>query len=406
MTIPITQGDVKRHNQVRALRSIRDQSGISRAQLADALALTKVGVSRPVGELLAAGIIVEEEIQHAGPGRRPIGLQLAGGRLASLGFDIRIDRAIEVLQDADGTIIDKCVIELPKGVSAPRLLGILAARIRSAAEAVKYRIVGVGVALPAEMDRTMREIMFALPMGWGHVAFCDDLEELIGHKYQVRLADISGAAALANSRRGLPNLAHLQIGYGAGLSYIMTGSLGSLGVVGDFGHIPMLADGPECICGRRGCLDAVAGFQVLVDGARGLGIDFVTGPGGMNGLCARLACEAEKGNIQVRELIERAAGWLARVVAATFIIRPAESMTVGGYPLALGDAFWRPFIAALEQLNSRAASLMVKSPLGDEASTVGVGLLGAEVLFEDPLGWTTGGVTLPTFTPSSLHVQA
>ncbi|MDO5753604.1 ROK family transcriptional regulator [Arthrobacter sp.] len=384
----MTQGEVKRHNQVRALRAIRDHGGISRAQLADSLALTKVGVSRPVADLLAAGIVVEEEIEHSGPGRRPIGLQLTGGMLASLGFDIRIDRAIEVLQDVDGTIVAKCVIDLPEGVTAAELLGILAERILSAAETLNYRIVGVGVALPAEVDGAMREIRFSLPMGWGRVAFCEDLEELTGNRYRVRLADISGAAALANSRLNLPNLAHLQIGYGAGLSYILAGSLGSLGVVGEFGHIPMMVDGPECICGRRGCLDAVAGFQVMVDGARRLGIDFTAGPDAMNGLSARLAHEAGSGNEGVRGLIEQAAGWMARVVAVVAMIRPAASMTVGGYPLALGEAFWDPFMAALVKLRPGAARLMVKSPLGDAASTVGVGLLGAEILFEDPLGWT------------------
>ncbi|MFQ4147627.1 ROK family transcriptional regulator [Arthrobacter sp. LAPM80] len=387
MTTSMTQGDVKRHNQVRVLRAVRDRSGISRAQLAEALGLTKVGVSRPVMELLAAGIIVEEQTSHSGPGRRPIGLQLAAGKLASLGFDIRVDRAIEILRDVDGAVVSRRVIELPAGVSAPALLAVLAQRISAAAELPNYSIVGVGAALPAELDHSLRGVRLSLPMGWGEVSFCDELEAMTGNKFRVRLADISGAAALANSRLDLPNLAHLQIGYGAGLSYIRAGSLGSLGVVGEFGHMPMLADGPACLCGRRGCLDAVAGFQVLVDGARGLGIDYANVPGGMDDLGARLAAAADGGNAQVTALIEGVATWLARVVAAVITVRPAASMTVGGYPLALGDAFWVPFIAGLEQLNPRAAALMVKSPLGDEASTVGVGLLGAEVLFEDPLGW-------------------
>ncbi|MET4004908.1 putative NBD/HSP70 family sugar kinase [Arthrobacter sp. UYCu511] len=393
--ISMTQGGVKRHNQVRVLRAVRDASGISRAQLAEVLNLTKVGVSRPVAELVAAGLLVEGQAPQSGPGRRPIGLQLALGKFASIGFDIRVDRAIEVVRDVDGTVVSQQVIDLPPGVTAPALLAILAQRILTAALLPRYTIIGIGVALPAELDDSLRTVKFSLPLGWGKVPFCDELESLIENRYQVRLADVSGAAALANSRMGLPNLAHLQIGYGAGLSYIRDGSLGSLGLVGEFGHMPMLAGGPQCLCGRFGCLDAVAGFQILVDGAARLGLAHTTGPGGMNDLSRRLSEEAGQGNQQVCTLIESVAQWLARVVAAVITIRPAQAMTVGGYPLALGDAFWQPFVAALEQLHPQAAQLMVKSPLGDEASTVGVGLLGAEILFSDPIGWAALHSGLP-----------
>ncbi len=52
----------------------------------------------------------------------------------------------------------------------------------------------------------------------------------------------------------------LWLDYGWGLGIIAGGELyaGRDGLAGEFGHIPINADGPLCYCGKRGCLEMMS----------------------------------------------------------------------------------------------------------------------------------------------------
>ena len=61
-------------------------------------------------------------------------------------------------------------------------------------------------------------------------------------------------------------------------------------------------------------------------------------------------------------------------------------LTLGGYPLQLGDVFDDAFARALEPHAPGGAALITKTDLGDEASVLGAVLLGMKPLLADPLG--------------------
>lgn len=69
------------------------------------------------------------------------------------------------------------------------------------------------------------------------------------------------------------NLVYLSFGTGVGGAAIIGGRpfCGRNGSFGEFGHIALLPTGPQCICGKLGCIDSVAGGKSL---ERLLGLDW------------------------------------------------------------------------------------------------------------------------------------
>jgi predicted NBD/HSP70 family sugar kinase len=57
-------------------------------------------------------------------------------------------------------------------------------------------------------------------------------------------------------------------GIGAGIVIDGVALRGSQANAGEFGHLCVQVDGPACWCGSRGCLEALAGPQVVVQSAR------------------------------------------------------------------------------------------------------------------------------------------
>ena len=71
------------------------------------------------------------------------------------------------------------------------------------------------------------------------------------------------------------NVIYVYVGTGIGAGLYLKGGIyrGQSGLVGEIGHIPVVADGPTCVCGRRGCLEAVASWSRLPELARELGFN-------------------------------------------------------------------------------------------------------------------------------------
>lgn len=128
-------------------------------------------------------------------------------------------------------------------------------------------------------------------------------------------------------------LFYITIGTGIGGGVVHRGRLlqsGALGE-GEIGHVVVDVTGPDCPCGNRGCLET-----------------FCAGPG-----LARLASRMLGTTIDARALMERfrkhdpaatqvaeeAAGYLARVLAATINILAPQTIVMGGGVMTDNQAF-------------------------------------------------------------------
>ncbi len=69
------------------------------------------------------------------------------------------------------------------------------------------------------------------------------------------------AEKLFGSAKKMDNFVYMTISTGIGGGAFVNGQLyrGAHGMAGEFGHMVIMSNGPICGCGRRGCLEAVAG---------------------------------------------------------------------------------------------------------------------------------------------------
>jgi len=128
----------------------------------------------------------------------------------------------------------------------------------------------IGVGIPGLVDRGTGTVRQAVNLGVGDDAL--ELAKRLSSEFGVPCHvenDVNAAAlgALQVLRRDHPvsDLAYLSLGTGIAAGLILDGHLhrGRRGVAGEIGHLPVMADGPLCRCGLRGCLETVASGSAI-----------------------------------------------------------------------------------------------------------------------------------------------
>jgi fructokinase len=159
-----------------------------------------------------------------------------------------------------------------------------------------------------------------------------DLAEVL--ERPVRVANDADCFALSEATDGAAAGAHsvfgVIIGTGTGAGVVVDGHLlaGPNAVVGEWGHNPLPwpqaaeLPGPECYCGKRGCIETFAsGPGLAADFARSSGLSLTA---------AQIAVAAEAGDPHARAARDRHADRLARGLASVINVLDPEVIVLGG----------------------------------------------------------------------------
>lgn len=274
-----TTGDqqlVKRINRSVLLRLMRQQSGLSRAQLAKESGLTKSTVSLLVRELLQDGWLTEGDVARAqGLGRPSTPLTIDAERRALAGVEVAVDAVRVVGMSLTGKVL--CALEEPLVDKSPAsvcsLVALLVSRIH--ADLVQHEVTlhGVGVGLPGAFDEATGILSFAPNLGWRNV----DFVPLITHALAlagvppvpVHVQNEADTAALSEyefaSNGSKDSLIFVTCGVGVGAGIVLNDRLftGVQGMAGEIGHSILQQGGALCSCGRRGCAETFFGERAL-----------------------------------------------------------------------------------------------------------------------------------------------
>jgi len=133
------------------------------------------------------------------------------------------------------------------------------------------------------------------------------------------------------------------IGQGIGLGMVLDGApyRGAAGAAGEFGHLPILPDGPLCVCGNRGCLETQVSTEALLREARAAGI--LTDESDLDDLGAAAA----RGDQRAVDLLDRAGTLLGRALAGAVNLLGPQTVVVMGEITALWQHLSAPFHRAL-----------------------------------------------------------
>ena len=246
------------------LNLVREHEPVSRADLARHMEVARGMITSLVDELVSDGSLYEGATIDSPRGRRPQMLFVrTRGRLA-LCVDVRFSRTYVMLGDFSGAAIATESFETIEDTKAfvaevrRRTRRLLAAH-RSAGTCE-----GLGLVVPGMVDSVTGRVLNAPHLGWRNVDIRDALSAAVGLPVFVENAPI--ACALAQmwlGKRGamaLSDFVYVSVSDGVGTGVVIDGQVmrGKRNTSGEFGHVPLSADGPDCHCGGRGCLEAYA----------------------------------------------------------------------------------------------------------------------------------------------------
>ncbi len=256
-----TRGTPREINRQILLNLVRENEPICRADLARRMEIARGMVTSLVNELKSEGMLYEGATVDSPRGRRPQMLYVhTHGRLV-IAVDVRFDRTIVMLADSTGAALESIVYDTV--VDPGAFVDDLTVHVhRLLAEHADAGVVlGLGLVVPGIVDCETGRVLNSPHLGWRNFDVRDALSAAVGLPVFVENAPI--ACALAHmwlSQRGgseANDFVYVSVADGVGTGVVSNGQVmhGTRNSAGEFGHVPLTADGPRCHCGGRGCLE-------------------------------------------------------------------------------------------------------------------------------------------------------
>ncbi|HEX2032923.1 MAG TPA: ROK family protein [Chloroflexota bacterium] len=350
------------------------------------------------------------------PGREPGGAPCLQGlpRLASrpqlategtvLGIDVGGTNQTVALARLDGEVVASHRRRLAAGGKAEdvvaNILEMIEAAIsevertseRRGAEKVRRVGVGFGGLIDAKRGVVLRSHHVS---GWDNYPLRELLEQRLNASAVIE--NDANAAALGEARfgagRGHRNILYVNVGTGIGAGVILDGALyhGQHGTAGEVGHVTVVPEGPECACGKRGCLEALASGPSLARRAQEAAraqpgeaapllqlaegdVSRISGP--------HVFAAAGNGDALAGRLVEETAAYLGLALGNAANVLDPSIIVVGGGMGESGEILFAPLRTAVRRhlLPSTPAPEVVPAALGYDAGIAGALALALEGL--------------------------
>jgi predicted NBD/HSP70 family sugar kinase len=373
-------------NRMALVRQLCARPGLSRADLATAVGLTKSTVSLLARELIDEGWLVEREIVATGDlGRRPTPLFIDATRLLLLGVEVGIESIRVVVTSLTGEVVAGTQASYGASHSAKVCINLLAAtllKVCRSLDGTRHRIIGIGIGLPGGVDEASGFLHFAPNLGWRDVRFGELLgEKLAGSTLaEVPLfiqneADVAALGEMEfNPAQAFDPLLYVSINQGVGAGVIVGDRLltGKRGFAGEVGHMVLQLNGPACSCGRRGCAEALIGVRAMLREAEAAEAELPHAP--LREIQHRLA----RNDAYTIKAVRKAGNSLGVLLQNLASAYDPACIVLGGSVVELGEAFLLP---AMQTLNDYAAAANLAPPtvqtsrFGVDAVAVGAAAL-------------------------------
>ena len=194
------------------------------------------------------------------------------------------------------------------------------------------------------------------------------------------------------------NLAYIKLGTGVGSGLITGGEIyrGSGGTAGEIGHTSIDLNGPECRCGKRGCLESFVGAPALI--ARVVQLHREAADGNAPDVRMRAGESytepdtiqavieaAHAGDRHSREVLEQAGRHIGIGIANLLNLLNPRLIVIGGELAAAGDFFLEAVRSSVRERAMPKAAQEAEicfSAVGDDAIAIGAATIALERAFE------------------------
>ncbi|MFW6691166.1 ROK family protein [Streptomyces sp. MAR4 CNX-425] len=210
------------------------------------------------------------------------------------------------------------------------------------------RVLGVGVGVSGHIDSAAGVCRYSALLDWQKVDVAGPLAQATGLPVVVNndVNTLVVAERWFGAGREVDSFAVVTVGPGIGCGLLLDGTLysGASGMAGELGHLPLDPAGPMCSCGRRGCLESLAGDRAVLRSIRDAGVD---GPD--IAAAMRLAREGgASGRAVARAAFAEAGAALGRGLAGLCNLLNLEKIIIAGEGAVAYDLFGDAMTTALQ----------------------------------------------------------
>jgi N-acetylglucosamine repressor len=378
---------LKNVNKHAVLDLIRlEPGGISRAELARRIGISRAAVSAIMTDLLGGGIVLELDALSTASGRRPILLEINPLRGYVVGVDMGVAHLSIALADLSARVIQE--VEIPFDITrGPEIcLAEVDQQVHHLVNlgGIQFReILNAGIGVPGPIAADSGQVIAPPSMpGWDRYPICSSLEE--GWGVPVALNNDAELGALGEwafgAGREESNVIYIKVGTGIGAGLILNNQIyrGEIGTAGEIGHVTIDENGPLCTCGNHGCLEAMAGGraialqaqQAVVAGQRSQ----LSAIRPVERISARdVTLAARRGDLVAQQIVSHAGELLGTSIAGLINVLNPGVVVVGGGVTQAGDLLLEPIRLAVKKHSLKAAQSVrvTSSVLGRRSATIG-----------------------------------
>ena len=350
-----------------------------------------------VSELIETGEIYSGSTVTAPRGRRPEMLFVRTGDRFAIGVDIRLSKTYIALSDFSGRRVALDSFETV--LDSRALVTELGDRIRNLIDSnsVGGRCAGIGIAVPGMVDRETGRVIRSPQLGWLDVEFRESLAEVTRLPVQIENAPIACALARmwlgGTEDRAPQNFVYVTVSDGVGTAIVARGEIlrGANDTAGEFGHVLIAQNGPACMCGSLGCLEAHTSNLATI--VRYLGREFspetAREVAGTSGVTIDVVIDRWKaGDTSAASALRETARSLGEGLAIIVNAVDPGVIFVGGEITAAWEMFATPIARAIENraLTEKASrTAVLPEPAGAQPRLTGATALVTAASFAAPV---------------------
>lgn len=299
-----------------------------------------------------------------GPGRPVAVLDVGGTEIKASALDAagRLAPPVHSPTPRGPDVVDRVIDAVVAQVDATRLV---------------HDVGAVGLVVPGIVDAERGIAVFSENLDWHDVPFPALVAERtglpVGFGHDVATA---GRAEVAlGAGRGSADVAVVVVGTGIAAAIVTDGvPLLAHGWAGELGHSVVDPRGPLCVCGARGCLEAIASTAAIArrySAATGVAV-----PGS-----AEVLRFAEAGDAVAGQVWDEAVAALAAGIRQLAAIVSPEVVVIGGGLSRAGAAVFDPLTEAVAAgVPPHRVPELRPAAIGAYAGLVGAAMLGREAL--------------------------
>lgn len=248
------------------LELIRFKQPLARADLSRLSGLRPSTVSAIVEQLIQESWVQEGAVIKPARGRPSTMLSVNSDKV-TLALDLRPDRAILAVVDLSGRFLSRETI--PTSSDLRKTVAQIGKRMRALREEHSTKTFeGIGVSLPGRVQPATQRVLLAPNLNWHEFDLKKALEDVTGLQVEIdNDANVCLISELWFGRlQGAKDVVLVAVAEGVGAAILAGGDMhsGYNGMAGEFGHVSVDPNGPECQCGQNGCWEMFASSRAAI----------------------------------------------------------------------------------------------------------------------------------------------